>query len=234
MAERAVRGGNKGGDKRTRRFFFPIWLQIPVYTAIVVITVLGSSFMHAFINTYKIPGGSMEPTLRGVRNYGSGDKIIVVKRTNGFRVPFTDRKVLASDEPYRGDVVVFKTKGIDGLDQGKDFIKRLVGIGGESLQIVPDNSNWNPDEDEILEGQGHIYIDGQRLESPQSIADKTYYPIGQYGSGEISVPEDHYYMLGDYSMNSRDSRFWGFVPNENVVGKAVFIYWPPSRMGLIE
>jgi signal peptidase I len=166
-------------------------------------------------------------------NYGHGDKIIVLKFIYGFQIPFTDKRVLAMTEPHRGDVVVFKTKGINQLDQQKDFIKRLVGLGGERVQIVPDNPYWDPQRDSALHGEGHIYIDGERIQEPAAIASRTYYPDGEYGSREVSVPPDHYFMLGDNVLNSRDSRFWGFVPRQNVIGKAVAIYWPPSRIGLV-
>jgi signal peptidase I len=176
----------------------------------------------------------MEPTLRGAQNFGNGDRIIVIKFTYGFRIPFSDRKVLAMSEPDRGDVIVFKTKGINQLDQNKDFIKRLVGLGGEKLQIVPTNPRWDPEEDELLEGGGHIFVGGEQLTDPKSVADRMYYPAGDYGSDEISVPEGHYFMLGDNGANSRDSRFWGFVPKKNVIGKAVAIYWPLSRIGFVK
>jgi signal peptidase I len=236
MAEIAVRDKKEGSAKRARQSVLRKWLEIAAYLAvttlfIAIITLF--TLVRSSIKTYKIPTGAMEPTLRGARNYGRGDKIIVIRFMYGIRIPFTDRKVLAMDEPDRGDVIVFKTKGIDSLNQDKDFIKRLVGLGGEKLQIVPDNPNWKPEEGKVSEGKGHIYVDGKRLESPEFAADRAYYPNGKYGRGEIRVPEDHYYMLGDNSINSRDSRYWGFVPRENVIGKAVAIYWPPGRAGLI-
>ncbi len=204
------------------------WVKTVVYAVILAL------FIRAFfLQTFKIPTGSMEPTLRGAMNYGRGDKIIVIKFIYGFRIPFTDHRVLAMTEPKRGDIIVFKTRGISQLDQRKDFIKRLVGLGGERLRIVPDNPGWNPEENETSRGEGHIYIDGRRLEEPASVVERTYYPAGQYGQEETSVPPEHYFMMGDNGLNSRDSRFWGFVPRENVIGKAVAIYWPPGRMGLV-
>jgi signal peptidase I len=236
MARTVVQEEETGGVKRARQSVLRKWLEGAAYLVITILFIAIITFftlVRSSIKTYRIPTGAMEPTLRGAMNYGHGDKIIVIKFMDGFRIPFVNRKILAMAEPDRGDVIVFKTKGIDSLNQDKDFIKRLVGLGGEKLQIVPDNSNWNPEEDKVTEGKGHIYVDGKRLESPQFVADRAYYPNGKYGSGEIRVPEDHYYMLGDNSINSRDSRYWGFVPRENVIGKAVAIYWPPGRAGLI-
>jgi len=204
------------------------WVKTIIYAVILALFIRGF-----FLQTFKIPTGSMEPTLRGAMNYGRGDKIIVIKFIYGFRIPFTNRKILAMAEPTRGDVIVFKTKGISQLDQRKDFIKRLVGLGGERLQIVPNNPYWNPEEDEILKGDGSIFINGKRLTEPASVTERKYYPAGEYGRGEIAVPPGHYFMLGDNALNSRDSRFWGFVPQENVIGRAVAIYWPPNRIGLV-
>jgi signal peptidase I len=207
-----------------------IWEWVKTIAYAIVLALFIRSF---FLQTFKIPTGSMEPTLRGAMNYGQGDKIIVLKFIYGFRIPFTDKRVLPMTEPKRGDVIVFKTKGIKRLDQNKDFIKRLVGLGGENLQIVPDNPRWNPELNEAYNGEGHIYVNGDILSEPDAIADRPYYPAGEFGSGVISVPDGHYFMLGDNGLNSRDSRFWGFVPRKNMIGRAVAIYWPPGRMGLI-
>ncbi len=226
---RAVPQGKETVDmERTWESVLWEWVKTILYAVILAL------FIRAFfLQTFKIPTGSMEPTLRGAMNYGRGDKIIVIKFPYGFRIPFTDRKILAMAEPKRGDVVVFRTKGIEQLDQRKDFIKRLVGLGGEHLQIVPNNPNWDPNEDETIRGEGHIYVNGERLEEPAPVAQRAYYPAGEFGRGEIVVPEEHYFMLGDNGLNSRDSRFWGFVPRENVIGRAVAIYWPPGRVGLV-
>ena len=229
MAKEAVQERKTLEVEPTWEFVIWEWVKTIVYAVILALLIRGF-----FLQTFKIPTGSMEPTLRGAMNYGRGDKIIVIKFIYGFRIPFTDRKVLEMAKPDRGDVIVFKTKGIKNLDQNKDFIKRLVGLGGEELQIVPDNSHWNPEEDEDFRGEGHIYVGGERLDDPKSVADRAYFPAGDYGSGEINVPEGHYFMLGDNGLNSKDGRFWGFVPKENVIGKAVAIYWPPSRMGLVK
>jgi len=204
------------------------WVKTILYAIVLALFI-----RYFFLQTFKIPTGSMEPTLRGAMNYGHGDKIMVVKFIYGIRIPFTDRKILALSEPKRGDVIVFRTKGVQGLDQGKDFIKRVVGLGGERLQIVPDDPRGDGEGENPAGNGGHIYVNGNRLREPPTVADRIYYSAGEYGQGEITVPPDHYYMLGDNALNSRDSRFWGFVPWENVIGKAVAIYWPPTRIGLV-
>jgi signal peptidase I len=209
--------------------------QLWEWTKTIIYAILLALFIRTFfLQTFKIPTGSMEPTLRGAMNYGHGDKIIVLKFIYGLRIPFTDERILPLSEPKRGDVVVFETKGIEGLDQRKDFIKRIIAVGGDRVQIVPDNPRWSPLAEPLIEGGGHIYINGQPLAEPDAVATRVYYPAGPYGEQEVTVPPDSYYMLGDNSLNSRDSRFWGFVPRENILGKAVSIYWPPKRIGAID
>lgn len=228
MAEIVSEGKDKIDFERSWESTLWEWVKTILYAILLAL------FIRAFfLQTFKIPTGSMEPTLRGAMNYGRGDKIIVIKFIYGIRIPFTDHRVFALTKPKRGDVIVFKTEGIPQLDQRKDFIKRVVGLDAEHVQIVPDNPLWNPEEHETIKGEGHIYISGKRLETPTTIAQRSYYPDGDYGRGMITVPEGHYFMLGDNALNSRDSRFWGFVPHENVIGKAVAIYWPPNRIGLV-
>jgi len=104
-------------------------------------------------------------------------------------------------------------------DPKKDFIKRLIATGGETVEIK----------------DGAISIDGKTVEGPQSIQSVYYYNRGDYGREGVAirVPEDCYYVLGDNSGSSRDSRYWGFVPKKNIVGKAMFIYWPINRIRII-
>lgn len=151
--------------------------------ALIVLTFVGRAF--------KIPSSSMVPTLM------VGDRI------------FVNRFIYNISGPGRGDLAVF----VYPEDESRDFIKRITGLPGESLQIK----------------DGSIYVDGERAEE-SALSDFNYYNIGRFGSGEIDVPEDSYYVLGDNSGNSKDSRYWGFVPEENLKGKAFFIYWPPGRM----
>ncbi len=115
--------------------------------------------------------------------------------------------------PRRGEVVIFKYPE----DPARDFVKRLVGLPGEALMIR----------------EGEIYIDGEAVEN-RRINSRYYYSDGVYGIGrQVEIPQGGYYVLGDNSINSKDSRYWGFVPENYMGGKAVFIYWPPWRMGFI-
>lgn len=126
---------------------------------------------------------------------------------------FVNKFIYRFHPPERGDIVVFKYP----QDRRKDFIKRLAASEGEVVEI----------ED------GKVFVDGKVLGPPFS---KFYYfNHDDYGSpGErVKVPKDSYYMLGDNSANSTDSRFWGFVPKKNIVGKAIFRWWPPRRIGRV-
>ncbi len=116
-------------------------------------------------------------------------------------------------KPVRGEVVIFKYPE----DPTRDFVKRMIAGPGEKV---------------LIKG-GQIYINGRVVED-ETIVCRYYYSDGEIGvDSEVEVPPDAYYVLGDNSINSKDSRYWGFVPARYIVGKAVFIYWPPWRMGFI-
>ncbi len=165
--------------------------------SIVVALILTLIIRTFVIQAFKIPSGSMRPTLL------EGDKLFVSKYIYRF------------EAPKRGDIIVFRFPG----DVKKDFIKRLVASEGESVEIR----------------DGKIYIDGKALDDPASFGKFYYYNHDPYGSPAetVHVPADSYYVLGDNSANSTDSRFWGFVPKKNLLGKAIFRWWPPRRVGKI-
>ncbi len=181
------------------------WLE-----AIVVAAIL-AFFIRAFVfEIYKIPSGSMEPTLQ------IGDRILVVKYPYGPRIPFSGKHLPAMKEPKIGDVIVF----IYPEDPTRNFVKRLVGKGGDTIEIK----------------NGFVLRNGAPLTEPKAFRSISYRNMGQYGQeGQlIKVPKDCYFVLGDNSSSSRDSRYWGFVPKENFIGKAVFRVWPFNRAGKIE
>lgn len=173
----------------------------------LVIAIVIQTFL---IQAFKIPSGSMIPT------FNIGDRIFVYKFMYSARVPFVNWKLPMLDmkEPKRGDIIVF----VSPEDPKKDFVKRLVAFGGEKVEIR----------------HGRILVNGNPLEE-QCFKDVEYYNAGDYGrEGKvITVPEKSYFTLGDNSSNSRDSRYWGFVPRKSLVGKAVLIYWPFTRMKII-
>jgi signal peptidase I len=118
-------------------------------------------------------------------------------------------KFLYRFEPVaRGDVIVFRYP----LNPQRDFVKRVIGLPGNQAQLK----------------EGVVYIDGQR------ISEKGYTIKPDYGNyGPVTVPRGDYFVLGDNRNNSEDSRFFGYVPRANIIGKAIFIYWPPQRLGFV-
>ena len=176
----------------------------------IVIAFILAMFIRTFIvQAFKIPSGSMRPTLM------EGDRILVNKLVYGPKIPFTEWRLPGLKKPQRGDVVVF----IYPLDKKRDFIKRLIATEGESLQIK----------------YGKLYINNNILNDP-NFTKNYYYNRGPYGAeGEkIVVPSDHYYFLGDNSKSSQDSRYWGFVNENYIIGKAFLIYWPLHRIRIIK
>jgi len=161
------------------------------------------------VQAFKIPTGSMRLTLV------EGDIILVNKFLYGAKLPLTDIRLPAVRQPQRGDVIVF----IYPENPKKDFIKRLIATEGESVEIK----------------DGTIYINDKPLLDPV-FSQKYYYNRGDYGQEgqKITVPKNSYFVLGDNSQSSQDSRYWGFVPEKNVIGKAFIIYWPLNRIRLIK
>ncbi|MBU1124976.1 MAG: signal peptidase I [Candidatus Omnitrophica bacterium] len=176
-----------------------------IFTAFILAMVIRAFIVQAF----KIPTGSMRPTLM------EGDLILVNKFIYGAKVPWSNWRLPAFAKLKRGDVIVF----IYPEDKKKDFIKRLVGLPGETLEIK----------------NGNVYINNEPITDPL-LGGRYYYNRGDFAlqDQKIIIPENSYFVLGDNSASSKDSRYWGFVPYGNVLGKAMVIYWPVFRMRLIK
>lgn len=184
--------------------------QIREWGESIVIALILAIFIRTFIiQAFKIPTGSMRMTLL------EGDRILVSKLRYGALVPFTKWRLPGFGRPQRGDVVVF----VYPEDPKRDFIKRLIAFGGETVEIK----------------EGDIYINGKLMIDPV-LKNFYYYNKGSYGreNQKIIVPKDSYYVLGDNSGSSKDSRYWGFVPKDFLIGRAEIIYWPPTRIRLIK
>ena len=185
--------------------------QVREWAESIIIAVLLALIIRTFVvQAFKIPSGSMIPT------FEIGDRIFVNKFVYGARIPFTSFRFPALSEPKRGDIIVFVSPEVPR----KDFVKRLIATGGESVEIK----------------DGSIHINGKVVDNPSPIGSVYYYNRGDYG-GEgqvIKVPEGAYYAMGDNSASSRDSRYWGFVPKKNIIGKAILIYWPINRMRILK
>ncbi len=171
--------------------------------SLLIALVLALFVRTFFVQAYKIPSGSMLETLK------IGDHILVEKFLFGTHIPFTDIVVLPLKQPKRGDVVVFRYP----LDPSLDFIKRIIALPGDTVQGI------NKD----------IYVNGKRLQEPY-IQHIDNFVLPAYISprdnfGPLRVPKDSYFAMGDNRDNSKDSRFWGFVPRHNIKGKAMVIYF---------
>ncbi len=214
----------------------PWWLE---YTAglfpVIAIVFLLRSFLF---EPFRIPSGSMLPTLH------IGDFILVNKFDYGIRLPVTNTKIIPVGSPERGDVVVFKYP----MDTQVDYIKRVVGLPGDTVEyrdkvlyvngveqkqtgsrdFVDDSTMITLEErDEQLGEVNHLIArDGRRPSwvPLQGILRKEKSCDYNERGFVCTVPEGHYFMMGDNRDNSEDSRYWGFVPDEDLVGRAVLIW----------
>ena len=198
------------------RSFFPVFL----------IVLLLRSFL---IEPFRIPSGSMMPTLL------VGDFILVNKFVYGIRLPVSDYKLFEVSQPERGDVVVFRYP----LDPSTPFIKRVVGLPGDRIAYYNKVLYINGQQaDQRLLGTYTGHGSGANM-TGASLKQETLKPITHpiliqtgYPSvdGKLVVPEGHYFVLGDNRDNSRDSRYWGTVPEELLIGKA-FAVWMNWDLG---
>jgi signal peptidase I len=223
--------------KRQAQAKDPWWVEYGAsFFPVILIVFLLRSFL---VEPFKIPSGSMIPTLL------VGDFILVNKYTYGIRIPVLNKKVFELNSPRRGDVVVFRYP----VDPSLDYIKRVVGLPGDKVeyrnkrltingQAMPMRPNgdfldkeklyYTPRFVETLGGVEHDTL--VEDEAAPFVAHVLQYPQRDkciYNSeGFIcEVPAGHYFMMGDNRDNSQDSRVWGFVPDENLVGKAFFIWF---------
>jgi len=171
--------------------------------AIAIAVVLALVIRTYIVQAYKIPSGSMLETLQ------IGDHLLVNKFIFGIPIPFTHARILPLRDVRRGDVVVFKYPE----DETKDFIKRVVGLPGDTIEVIDKT----------------VYLNGKPYTIPsEQHTDPLTYPAElqpRDNLGQITVPPDSFFMMGDNRDHSLDSRFWGFVRRDELLGKAVVIYW---------
>lgn len=192
------------------RSFFPILL---------IVLILRSFIAEPF----RIPSGSMKPTLL------EGDFILVNKFCFGFRLPVTGTKVVEMGEPQRGDILVFRYPKNTSID----FIKRVVGVPGDKISYKDKILYLNGEpvaqeftgkvQDTDVYGQTRLVKQFKEMlpNKPHAIFE---YPTEGRVVDEITVPEGKYFVMGDNRDNSEDSRAWGFVPEELILGKAFFTW----------
>lgn len=217
----------------------PAWVEYSgsFFPVIALVFVLRSYLFEPF----KIPSGSMLPTLF------IGDFILVNKFTYGIRLPIIDKKIVSVNEPQRGEVMVFKYP----KDPTQNYIKRIVGIPGDlvvyknkKLTVNGVASQYENLPDFLHEGSQlsysqkmneksgnftHRVLNDEGVPAAVSRTAEDDFPFADqcvYDTEGVSckVPQGHYFMMGDNRDNSRDSRYWGFVPDQNIVGKAFFIW----------
>jgi len=248
----AVRGMEPGRAARIRQEAYdranraPWWVEYGAsfFPVILFVFVLRSFIVEPF----RIPSGSMLPTLQ------NGDLILVNKYQYGIRLPVIDAKIVPLGDPRRGDVVVFRYP----VDPSIDYIKRVVGVPGDIVSyhdkqlsindepveqtrvgdfFEPDRGDYIAQFDEKLGATRHNILLDRR--APQRLVPISDYPLRDHcdysrAGVRCKVPEGHYFMMGDNRDNSLDSRYWGFVADEHIVGRAFFIWMNfshPSRIG---
>ncbi|MCL2760733.1 MAG: signal peptidase I [Desulfuromonadales bacterium] len=195
--------------------------------SLAIAIILALIIRALFIQAFKIPSSSMEDTLL------IGDHILVNKMIYGLKVPFVDRKILTIRNPRRGDVVVFlfpKDAENQKLNyfKKKDFIKRVIGTPGDKIQVInkevyvndksydiPYAIHKDPDTKSACSADD----DASNFNSPSDA------PCRRDNFGPVTVPPNSYFVMGDNRDNSYDSRFWGFVNKDYILGKAFIKYW---------
>ena len=205
-----------------------------LFGVLALVTILRSFVFEPF----QIPSGSMEPTLR------VGDFLVVNKFNYGIKDPIWQKTLIENGHPERGDIIVFKAPKQPHVD----YIKRVIGIGGDTVKYdmatqsltvtskdgtvnVFKYENAKPNADFFYHGEMQVEkteigsVTHQILNNPSPFNYAPYF-FKQEGQtdGEWVVPEGHYFVMGDNRDNSEDSRFWGFVPEQNIVGKATFLW----------
>ncbi len=210
-------------EMHKKKSFYKEWIEPFLIAAIVAL------FIRQFVvEAFKIPSGSMIPTLR------IGDHLLVNKFIYGPRIPFTDTRFFTWQQPKRGDIIVFKYPE----NESKDFIKRVVGLQGDKIEIK-DGVLFINDQPIKVTVLGTYESGDQEMGPPfyrkpillqeqlGAINHRILYLHDQssYNFGPILVPKDSVFVMGDNRDNSQDSRVWGFVKENKILGKALIIYW---------
>ncbi|SDK56750.1 signal peptidase I [Maridesulfovibrio ferrireducens] len=180
----------------------PRWQStLKEYIEALFIALLLALFIRTFIvQAFKIPSGSMLQTLQ------IGDHLLVNKFTYGVKIPFTSKVVIEMGDPEYKDIIVFKYPG----DTSKDYIKRVIGVPGDTVEIK----------------NKKVFVNGNPLVEPYTqFIDNAHVSTLRDNMPPRQIPAGEYFVMGDNRDGSNDSRFWGNVPRDNILGKAWIIYW---------
>ncbi len=227
----------------------PTWVEYSgSFFPVIALVFCLRSFLY---EPFKIPSSSMVPTLL------VGDLILVNKFTYGIRLPIVNQKIIQINDPQRGDVMVFKYP----MDMSQDYIKRVVGVPGDKITYENKKLTVNGKpisyaaQDDYLDDESLVYkkqfkenLSGveHRILNDDRAPTLNYGDVREFPNKEACtyssegftcvVPAGNYFMMGDNRDNSADSRYWGFVPDKNIVGKAVAVWMNlsnPRRIGAI-
>ena len=219
LKKRRAAGADEPVVVEYAKSFFPVILAV----------FLIRSFL---VEPFKIPSGSMMPTLL------VGDFILVNKYTYGLRVPILNHTFYEIGKPQRGDVMVFHYP----KDPSLDYIKRVVGLPGDRIEYrekrlyingQPLDMAVDGDYSYVAPGLNQIHARKYRETLGQQPHDILLVNDAPAIDGEVVVPPGQYFAMGDNRDNSNDSRYWGFVPERNIVGRAFFIWWNFDNFGRI-
>ncbi len=198
---------NKNSLKPDKKTFVSVVVEN--IKAIVIALIIALVIRAFVVQAFKIPSGSMLETLQ------IGDFLFVNKFIYGVRNPFSNKTIIPISKPKRGDIVVFEFP----KDRTKDFIKRVAGVEGDRVKVI----------------NNHLFLNGKLIKENYIKNDNDFSYLENSSSFDASqsstnfqeqvVPKDCYFMLGDNREKSYDSRFWGFVHKDLIVGKALIIYW---------
>jgi len=198
-------------DRLTRGLPDPVRVVVDWVVTIVGAVAIVLLVKAYVVNPYRIPSSSMEPTLHCARpaagcESGFSDRVLA------------NRFIYHLRDPRRGEIVVFDTPDAARVKcgAGGTFVKRLIGLPGETVEI------------RLERGEGYAFINGRRLEEPY--VDPTRRSGEEFGP--VKVPASSYFMMGDNRSQSCDSREWGSVPRDRLIGKVFATYWPPNRISL--
>jgi signal peptidase I len=235
--------GNSRGAIEAALLRQPTWVEYSGSFFPVIALVF---FLRSFLfEPFKIPSSSMVPTLL------VGDLILVNKYTYGIRLPVLNKKVVEINNPQRGDVMVFKYP----MDMTQDYIKRVVGVPGDKITyenkrltvngkpveytalddyLDDEHLVYNKQYQENLTGVAHKILNNEQA-ATLNLGDVKAFPHNEnctykYEGFTCVVPEGNYFMMGDNRDNSADSRYWGFVPDKNIVGKAIVVWMNLSNL----